>query len=213
MDTDYLPHTVYGKSKMIAEQATRRAKLKCAWTIVRPANVWGPWHMRYPDELLKIIAKGIYVHPGKVPIIRTYGYVKNVVHQIAAILQAQEAKTNGKTYYLGDLPIDSYLWLDALSQTIRGKKIKRVPSFLFLFPALIGDLLLETGIKFPLNSVRYHNMIEDYYAPTNITVREFGLSHPNLKNNAAETVQWLKSDFSKKSKFWKSWFLKKKHSI
>src|SRR6266576_2667059 len=46
-DTDYFPETVYGQSKVITEQLTRAANLPTCWTIVRPTNIWGPWHMRY----------------------------------------------------------------------------------------------------------------------------------------------------------------------
>ena len=44
-DDEYIPHTTYGLSKKIMEEDTRHSNLQCAWTIVRPANVWGPWHM------------------------------------------------------------------------------------------------------------------------------------------------------------------------
>src|ERR1035437_756823 len=81
-ETDFKPHTVYGQSKVITEQLTRDAGLECEWCIIRPSNIWGPWHMRYPQELWRVLAKGHYVHPGKAPVIRTYGYVKNIVHQI-----------------------------------------------------------------------------------------------------------------------------------
>jgi nucleoside-diphosphate-sugar epimerase len=63
-DEDYFPATIYGQSKVITEQETRRANLACEWVIVRPTNIWGPWHPRYPQEFWRIAAKGLYVHPG-----------------------------------------------------------------------------------------------------------------------------------------------------
>ena len=51
-DEDYFPHTVYGQSKVVTEQLTRAANLACAWTLVRPTNIWGPWHMRYRNNFV-----------------------------------------------------------------------------------------------------------------------------------------------------------------
>ena len=42
--------------------------------------------------------------------------------------------------------------------------------------------------------MRYHNMIEDYYTPTNVTIKRFGLSHLNLKENVNEIIIWLESE-------------------
>jgi len=193
-ENDYLPYTTYGKSKVITEEITRNANLSCTWTIVRPCNVWGPWHMRYPNELWKMIDKGFYVHASNKEVIRTYAYVKNVVHQINAIINAPVEKVNKKTFYLGDLPVDSYLWLSGISQQFRNVPIKRVPSSLFIIPATLGDLLKKMGIPSPIYTTRYRNMTENYYGPTNITIREFGLSHPDLQNNIKETADWIKGE-------------------
>ena len=78
-DTDYFSETVYGQSKVITEKLTRDANLSACWTIIRPTNIWGPWHMRYRREFWRVVERGLYVHPGHQPVIRCYGYVKNVV--------------------------------------------------------------------------------------------------------------------------------------
>ncbi len=201
-DNDYLPHTTYGKSKVITEEITRNADLKCAWTIVRPSNVWGPWHMRYPIELWKMINKGYYVHGSRKEVIRTYGYVKNIVHQINQIINAPIEKVNKKTYYLGDLPIDSYLWINGISKQLKNRSILRIPNSLFIIPAMIGDILKKIGINCPIYTTRYRNMIEDYYAPTNITINEFGLSHPDINQNIKETVKWIKGEGNEFFPYW-----------
>lgn len=201
-DTDYLPHTTYGESKVITEEITRNANLACIWTIIRPGNVWGPWHMRYPNELWKMIDKGFYVHASRNQVIRTYAYVKNVVHQINEIINAPIEKVDKKTFYLGDLPIDSYIWLNGFSKQLRNKSIKRVPSSLFIFPAIIGDILKKISVSFPIYGTRYKNMIEDYYAPTNVTIHEFGLSHPDVHANIKETVDWIKGEGCEFFPYW-----------
>jgi nucleoside-diphosphate-sugar epimerase len=197
-DDDYKPHTVYGESKRIAEEITRHSNMNCKWTIIRPCNVWGPWHMRYPNELWKIIAKGFYVHPSKKPVIRTYAYVKNLVYQLIAILNAEDSIVNEKTFYLGDMPIDSYIWLNELSIQLRHRNIIRVPRLFFWFGAIIGDAIRHWfGINFPLYSMRYHNMIEDFYAPSNVAVHLFGTYNDNLTENVKETIDWLKTEGKK----------------
>jgi GlcNAc-P-P-Und epimerase len=203
-DNDYIPHTVYGESKMLNEEYLRNSSLKCPWTIIRPTNVWGPWHMRYPNELWKIIDKGFYFHPGKKEVIRTYGYVKNVVHQIHEIIKSPKEIMDRQTFYLGDMPIDSAIWLNEFSRRLTNKDIKIFPKFIFKIIALIGDVLRSCKIPFPLYSVRYYNMIEDYYAPTIVAIKQFGLSHPNHKNNVDETIKWLESEGKNFFKYWKN---------
>ena len=201
-DNDYKPHTVYGESKVITEKLTRNADLDCLWTIVRPSNIWGPWHMRYPNELWKIIDKGYYVHASRKEVIRTYGYVKNVVYQIYMIINSSDDKVNQKTFYLGDLPIDSYIWLNAISLQLNNRNIVKLPSLLFVLPAWCGDVLMKLGIKSPFYTKRYRNMIENYYAPTNISVAEFGLSNPDLQANVRDTILWIKGEAKTFFQYW-----------
>ena len=203
-DDDYSPHTVYGLSKKMDEEYIRNANLKCKWTIFRPCNVWGPWHMRYPNELWKMIAKGWYVHPSKKPVIRTYAYVKNLVKQLEAIMNADNSLVDKKTYYLGDMPMDSYIWLNALSKEIRGKNIIRIPKFFFWGGAIIGDILCKFGFRFPLYSMRYKNMIEDFYAPSNVTIALFGAYEQDYEKNVKETINWLRGEGKEFFNYWKT---------
>lgn len=204
-DDSYVPHTVYGISKMMDEKYIRNSGMQCKWTIFRPCNVWGPWHLRYPNELWKFISKGMYIHPSNKPVIRTYAYVKNLVKQLDAIMNAPDELSDKKTYYLGDHPIDSYVWLNAISKETTGKNIKRIPKLFFGFGAVIGDLLRLFGIKFPLYSMRYRNMIEDFYAPSNVTIALFGAFESDYKKNVKETIDWLRSDSGKNFEYWKNY--------
>lgn len=187
----FQPHTTYGISKMMSEMELHKSNMTCPWIIVRPTNIWGPWHMRYPNELWKIVDQKLYLHPGKTPIIRTYGYVKNVVYQIAQLAFSQDSSIINKTYYLGDLPIDSFDWINEISLQTTGYQVRTIPRNILKIGALVGDVLLFLKIKFPLYSQRYQNMIEDFYAPTNIIIDKFGLSHPSLSENVIETFDWI----------------------
>ncbi|MDR6196887.1 NAD(P)-dependent oxidoreductase [Siphonobacter sp. SORGH_AS_0500] len=201
---DFEPHTVYGQSKVLTEKYTHSADLKCLWTIIRPANIWGPWHMRYPVELWRMIDKGLYSHPTNNQVIRTYGYVKNIVHQIYNILIAPSEVVDKKTFYVGDLPIDSYSWLNEISMQLNGKEVKRAPYVLFKSVALVGDVLRTFKVPFPLYSQRLDNMIEDYPAPTKLTVDTFGQYNPDLSNNVKETINWLKGEGKVHFEYWNS---------
>lgn len=203
-DDEFVPHTIYGQSKVLTEQYTHQAGLSCVWTIVRPTNIWGPWHMRYPNELWKVIDKGIYFHPVNHEVIRTYGYVKNIVHQIYEIMISPAEVIDHKMFYVGDASIDSYTWLNELSIQLTGKKIKRLPTFIFKSMAIFGDILRAAKLPFPLYSKRFKNMVEDYPAPTEITIKLFGQAEPDLKKNVAETITWLKGDGKPYFDYWKN---------
>ncbi|MGO9340347.1 MAG: hypothetical protein ACLPY1_22855 [Terracidiphilus sp.] len=72
-DQDFRPYTVYGASKVLAEKAVRDGRLECVWTIVRPTNVWGSMHPRYPhirfsiDQSCDPFAEESMVVDGKKP--------------------------------------------------------------------------------------------------------------------------------------------------
>lgn len=193
-DDHFEPHTAYGLSKKLTEEYTRNSKMRSAWTIIRPTNVWGPWHMRYPNELWKIIDKGLYFHPGKEDPIKSYAYVKNVVHQMYKMLLSPIEFVNKQVYYVGDSPINSKKWLDVFSIELTGKTVRIVPkSFLYML-SLMGTSLNKMGIRFPLSVLRYKNMIDNYDTPMKKTIDKFGLSHPNLEDNVKETIQWVKNE-------------------
>ena len=58
--------------------------------------------------------------------------------------------------------------------------------------AYIRPALRKLGIPFPLYNTRFKNMVEDYYAPTNITINQLGLYNADMENNIKETIDWLK---------------------
>lgn len=198
-DTDFDPHTVYGESKVITEQMTRNTNLKCAWTIVRPTNIWGPWHPRYPNEFWKVLKNGLYIHPGKKPVMRSYGYVKNVVSQMEAILDASEETINKKVFYLGDRPAPILEWINAFSKALSGRQVRIVPRSAVHTLAWLGDLLSAMGISFPIYTSRFRSMTEDYLTPMEETLTTFGHPPYSLDEGVNETIMWLRSQ----NDFWK----------
>jgi GlcNAc-P-P-Und epimerase len=193
-DTDYFPETVYGQSKVVTEKLTREANLSCCWTIIRPTNIWGPWHMRYRREFWRVAARRSYFHPGKQPVIRCYGYVKNVVEQIQKIFKAPASVVHGKTIYLGDPPANLYEWVNGFSVALSGRPARVVPRGAMRMLAAVGDgITAITGKPFLINSSRLRSMTTDYITPMDETFRLLGGNRYSLEEGIRETVQWLRN--------------------
>lgn len=189
-DTDFAPHTAYGQSKVINEKAIRAADLSCEWAIVRPTNIWGPWHPRYPTEFWRILKKGLYVHPsGRVT--RSYGYVGNLAHQLRALLLLDSAQFDKQVFYLGDAPLDLYDWANGFSERLVGRKVTVVPRLALRAAAMIGDTVTAAGARFPITSSRYKSMTTDNPAPMAKTLALLGGPAFTLEQGIEETVAWL----------------------
>ena len=193
-DEDYFPATVYGQSKVITEQETRRADLACEWVIVRPTNIWGPWHPRYPQEFWRIARKGLYVHPGGKPVVRCYGYVGNVADQMVSLMEQPAEKIDRQTFYVGDPAADIYLWADAFCHALNGKPARKVPRPILRAAGLAGDVITTlTGKPFYITSSRYRSMVTDYVTPMEKTYTVLGAPRISLEQGVAETVAWLRT--------------------
>ena len=192
-DEDFAPHTIYGESKVITEKLTRQANLHCCWTIIRPTNIWGPRHPRYINEFWRILKLGRYVHPGKQPVIRSYGFVGNVVDQIIQILLKEPGKVNGQVLYVGEDAINLYDWVNGFSLALRGRKVLTVPRFFVKCLALVGDVLSILKLKFPITSSRYKSMTEHNPVPMEKTFNILGKPKYSLQQGIDETADWLKN--------------------
>ncbi len=193
-DTDYFPETIYGQSKVLTEKLTREANLPVCWTIIRPTNIWGPFHMRYRREFWRVVEKGYYVHPGREPVVRCYGYVKNVVDQIRRIFQAPADQVRGKTLYLGDPPINLLDYAEGFSQALTGRSVRVIPRPVMRVLAQLGDIPTRlTGRPFLINSSRYRSMITNYATPMEKTFELLGPNPYSLNEGIRETVAWLRS--------------------
>ncbi len=192
-DEHYFPCTVYGQSKVETERITRAADLGCCWTITRPTNVWGPWHLRYRREFWRIAARGLYFHPGGQPIVRSYGYVGNVAHQMMNILRADREAVDRQTFYLGDAPADIYQWTNAFSVALRGRPAPRIPLPILNAAARIGDGISYVRKKpFYIHSSRLRSMTTHYDTPMEKTFEVLGKGLYSLQQGVEETAQWLR---------------------
>ena len=189
---DFAPHTAYGESKVITEELTRQAKLEAVWTIIRPTNIWGPWHLRYPHEFWRILGKGLYLHPGSGQIVRSYGYVKNVVYQIMRIFESMPESVSSRVYYVGDEPIELLAWVNGFSIRQTGKRVRVVPAHFLRALALLGDALALLHVGFPLTSSRFRSMTTSNPVSMAETMKVLGQPPFSLEDGIADTVRWLR---------------------
>lgn len=193
-DTDYCPPNYYGQSKVLTETITREFNPDIPWTIIRPTTIWGPWSVRYRDEFFRVLRNGRYLHPGKNRIMKTYGYVGNVVHQINAILHASVPDVHGKTLYVSDPPLDLREWVDGFSFRLRGRGVREAPLAFLRLLAQTGDMFDRFGIRLPLTSFRLGNMTADNVIDMSPTFDITGPGPFTLDNGLDETVRWLNND-------------------
>lgn len=193
-DREYRPVNLYGESKRLMEEMVRQdANLPGIWTIVRPTNIWGPWHPRYAQEFWLVVKKGRYLHPGGAPVVRAYGYVGNVAEYTLKILTAPPDVVSGKTFYVGDKPADIKLWVSAFTRALTGRQPRVVPRPILWGIAFIGDMIRSTGRPFPLFTIRYRSMTQSYLVDMTPTIAILGEAKYSLEDGVKETVEWLKS--------------------
>lgn len=199
-DEDFSPVTVYGQSKVITEKLTRSAKLDCSWTLIRPTNIWGPWHLRYEREFWRAVKRGFYVHPAGPPVVRCYGFVGNLVDQVLRIFEAPEDQVNERVFYVGDPPGDIREWVNAFSKVLKGRPAWEVPRPILLFLGLLGEGVERVWRRpFYINRSRVRSMMSDYVVPMEATYKVIGRPRYTLEDGVEQTVAWLRS----RDPFWK----------
>ncbi len=200
-DTDYAPHTIYGESKVIAEQMLREKRFRFNWCMIRPTNIWGPFHLRYPYEFWKVLKEGKYLHPGRKKVIRSYGYVGNICWQIIELIKRRtEPSISRQVFYVGDQPMNMYEWTNAFSLAMLHKPVRVVPTWMVYLLAATGSLLRKTGIRFPITLSRYKSMTTDNPAPMDKTFHILGTPPYNLQQGVKETTEWLEHFWSRDHK-------------
>jgi nucleoside-diphosphate-sugar epimerase len=191
-DLDYKPFTLYGVSKMLTESYTREANLDCTWTIIRPHTIWGPWALRY-RQMFNTMSKGLYFHPAKPEVLRSFGYVKNVVWQLQQLLQAPAEKVHRQVFYVGDKPVNLLNWVQTVSLAYRGKVVKLMPTPVIRGLGLIGDLLQTIHISFPMTSTRCDSMTQNYLTPIEKTYATIGKPVYTMEEGVKEFTHWFQN--------------------
>jgi GlcNAc-P-P-Und epimerase len=192
-DVDFRPHTIYGESKVVAERELRALDPGFVWSIIRPTNVWGAFHPRYPQEFWRVLRRGLYLHPAGKQVIRSYAYVGNVVEQALALLGAPAECVNRRVFYVGDPPDELVKWVDAFALALTGRRVRKVPIAVLKTIALMGDFMEAMTGRAPLTSSRLRSMTEDYITPMEPTFALLGPPHFSVDEGIVATMAWLRT--------------------
>lgn len=193
-DTDYMPSTAYGKSKMMGEEIVRNAgELPFARTIIRPISIWGPWQGEPYLNFFKAVSQGWYFHIGDGHYMRSLGYVRNSVRQIHSILETDLENIKGKTFYIADSdPADLHEMAEIIRESTGARKIRTFPVPLAKTVALIGDLLQKTGWRtVPLTSFRLNNITTEYVFDLSPIMNLIRFEPTGLKTAIDETLHHM----------------------
>jgi nucleoside-diphosphate-sugar epimerase len=189
----YKPYGVYGESKVESEKLIRALPANQQWVIVRPTNIWGPHHPTFAHQIWRYISKRLYLHPANLEVVRSYGYVGNVVSQLIRIAEVDRALVNHQTFYIGDAPVPSTVWLDGFSMALTGKPVRRIPESILKFAAWGGEWSGRLGGPSPINRGRLERMTSSFPVPMDLTFAILCKGPYTLKDGINTTVDWLVS--------------------
>lgn len=192
-DTDYCPPNLYGESKMIGEQIVRSNPPKGYWTIVRPTSVWGPWFEYSYMTFFRMIDRGLYIHPGKKPIVKPLCFVDNTVYMMAQFLFADLELSHKQIYYLADYPEHSIQeWGDLIQRNFGARKIPAMPVTVLRVIASAGDILKRLGWEAPpLTNFRLNNMLMGAHYPIEKTQQIVGVLPYSMEEGVRRTIKWM----------------------
>lgn len=193
-DTDYMPNTTYGASKVEGEKIVRREDGGgVAWCIVRPTTVWGPGMSAHYQRFFRMIRKGTYFHIGRKPLMKSFGYVGNVVHQYLRMLDVPEGQIHRRMFYVGDFePLALQRWSDELARAFGARPIRTLPAWIARIAARTGDVVNAVGLRrFPFNSFRLNNVLTQYTFDMEPTRSVCGENPYTLTSAAEATARWF----------------------
>ena len=194
---DLLPYTAYGESKAESERIVHTANLdNCIWSIIRPTNIWGPWHTAFPNELWRFLGKRYYVHPGFKPIKKYYSYIENTVDQIYKLLcVASDDEVHRKVFYVTDPPIDNAVWMNAFSVALSGKPVRKIPKLMWRIMGVMGDIIKGLGRPFPIDSDRYFRLTVQENLPYKRTLDITGNPLFSMEDGVRKCIGWIQSHY------------------
>lgn len=196
---DYCPDNLYGKSKVQGEEIVKNSTtMKCAWCIVRPTSIWGPWSTLPSTSygrFFQTVSRGHYFHPGRMDTLKSFGYIGNTVFQIKKLIDASIEQINKKVFYLSDYePFTIKDWADTISMKMNHKKPYTMPDILVKFLTKVGDLTKLLGYKDPpISTFRLKNMnAETSEIPLEQIKSITGPLPYTMQQGVEETIEWLK---------------------
>lgn len=186
------PNTVYGKSKLKAEEYLQQQK-DFPYTILRPTGVYGP---REKDYFL--MAKSISGHTdfavGYKPQEITFVYMMDVVQAIYKCLDAPAAEN--KAYFLSDGAVyNSRRFSDLLQQELGNPWVLHIKAPLWFLKGVCwvsGRISKFTGKMNALNDDKYHILRQrNWQCDIEPARRDFGYEPQwTLEEGVKASVKW-----------------------
>lgn len=184
---------MYGKSKLAAERKVIEAhkKWKIPYTIVRPANVYGPRNFGQIYELYKTVKNHRFIMIGNGKNKMHYVYVLDLVK---AMRQIQlHSNISGDYIIASKEPTEFDEMIKLIAESINQKPPHlRIPKFAGLIASYIFDTCGKIiGMKSPLFPDRVKVMTMNYYYNIQKAIREFGYNPTtSFREGAMETGKW-----------------------
>lgn len=182
------PHTLYGRSKCLAEHYTEQSGLP--FTLLMPTGVYGPGDA---DYLLSLqgIARGINAMAGCKPQYLTFVYGEDVARAALFVLTKKEAE--GERYIVADGATYTDLEFGRMVQRLLGKKRVlhiRIPLPLVRLVCAFGSLRARlTGKVSPLNRDKYPLLAQRNWRCDASPLFALGFSPTrNLEEGLRETI-------------------------
>jgi dihydroflavonol-4-reductase len=188
------PSTPYGRSKLASEEiVTRTAGL--AWTILRPAAVYGPGD-RAMLPLFRLANRGILPLVGQPGAAYTLVHVSDVVRAVDAAL---DAPAPGDVCFVGHpRPVTAREILEAIRMAVgRPAQLIRVPNALALVAAAACDVVGRmSGRALPLDRWRYRELSAEGFVCRVDRLRErLGVvAAIDLPAGMLETAEWYRRE-------------------
>jgi nucleoside-diphosphate-sugar epimerase len=193
-DTDYKPSNLYGESKVLTEKVVRESRLSSiTWCILRPTTIWGEGMSAHYQRFLGMVKNGRFVHIGRKPLYKSYGYIGNAIHQYRCFIEAPDSLIHGKTFYIADYePLSLREWVDSLASEFGGRTIKTMPISVARAAAWMGDVVNRVGFNgFPFNSFRLNNILTEYTFDMSSTENVCGPLPFTVKEGVSRTAGWF----------------------
>lgn len=193
-DDPQLPDTVYGQSKLDAENYLRQQSY-FSYVILRPTGVYGPGEKDYYLDI-KSIQAGFNFTVGFTPQQITFIYVKDLV--TAAFLALENERIRNRHYFVADGDVYTDESFARMVQDILGKRWvwhARIPLPLVHAICFCNDWIARLRKKaVTLNSDKYRILKRRNWICDVTPLREelgFAPSYP-LRRGLEETIAWYK---------------------
>jgi nucleoside-diphosphate-sugar epimerase len=193
-DEPYRTRTLYGKSKILAEEITKTkcVELNIPFVIIRPTSVYGPYGGTPYKEFFFTIKARRYFHVGKANNLVSFVYVENLV-DLTILLSLQDSANNG-TFFGNDFhPYTMREIVDTVASYYH-IRVRTIPVILITMIAYLLGLLKLFGVAVPLYPFRLRNIKMNSCYDIQKSVRLGYDPRFGLKEGINKTLDWYENN-------------------